>query len=972
MRYRYIVGIIFFDDRRQHQRARFRFRMGATFLLCNMALSPGKPFEYSDLAGLGSIPASVNYDMTHFYDVSPMYNDASGNPWGHRVMTGVAIVGAGIGYHVGDVVSLGYGSAFEIGVVDSSGGVIGVRVISAGVGAFSDPASVSGASGGSGSGLMLSANFTQYGPTAGFSFGDFNLSAGAVTSLFIANGGIGYTAGDVVSPALILPGWAVTVSTVDVSGKIQTINVTPGVQPSTVPISIASFPVTGGTGHGAKLGGRFTQGQRPIWLSELNRLRGSLESTLAQHLVASDPNLSFSGPWPVGGPSMSYNDLNFYYADTGNVETVTLSGICGVSSFGKFSVTGAQIGYFGGAAGGAGSLSYSSPHAPGAAYITQQEASIIIGGNSPVHLTGDFYFCFAALKGFTVDVLANPYIGIINCSTPYNETDPSPLVSVDSSLWIGGNSFEIFFLPSNGYELGVIDCGYVYVVSHIDQVVAPGRYTVKVTGGIGGGDSTFFTGGSSGSFRPPYRTITISPKAVLGLSSMTDGLHGGPYRGILSSGIVTGLPAGPTISTTFSGRNSYPGIHNSKQIWQVPVSADYSAGFFNVRKMPVNNWNVAPFPAPVFGPETIIPAFSAGFSTSTPGLWTAKCPAISNLNLATCEQMPWNLIRTSGVGPNYASRANPMLLGDKAWSSPPHLDQLSNSYVQGTVEAQMEPPQWLASRYFSIGFTIQDSNGNFQKVSTAGVSGTIVPGASGSTSSWSTSVGGNTTDGGIIWQCAYKPKLSITPAQHRLTDIPRYPAFWLSETLPTMLPPTSTSGLTIFGANNQWQRNRYGGSTGSSYDAGWQQDNQAYGWWIFRVALNRMKTVVRTLPAVTPGGNIIGAGDGGVGAGDDGSSGIGAGGSAGAPSSSGGGEVAVTIGCIRNGGFVAFGTYTTGQTIQVLWPIFTSDALAYTCSERVDVQAVAIAGNVSTGAGVTKPICAAFINDTLKLQNLIN
>jgi len=70
---------------------------------------------------------------------------------------------------------------------------------------------------------------------------------------------------------------------------------------------------------------------------------------------------------------------------------------------------------------------------------------------------------------------------------------------------------------------------------------------------------------------------------------------------------------------------------------------------------------------------------------------------------------------------------------------------------------------------------------------------------------------------------------------------------------------------------------------------------------------------------------------------------------------------------MRNGSFVAFGTYNTGQKINVLWPIFTSDALVYQCSERVDVQALAIQ-NVSQAWDVSHPLCAAHINDTIALM----
>jgi hypothetical protein len=103
----------------------------------------------------------------------------------------------------------------------------------------------------------------------------------------------------------------------------------------------------------------------------------------------------------------------------------------------------------------------------------------------------------------------------------------------------------------------------------------------------------------------------------------------------------------------------------------------------------------------------------------------------------------------------------------------------------------------------------------------------------------------------------------------------------------------------------------------------------AYGWWIYSVSINR---IVENAPSI-----------------------------------------AVTIGCTRNGVFTAFGTYATGQTVKVLWPVFTSDALVYQASERVDIQALAIAsGNsVATGATVVSPVCAANFTDTMALLGLV-
>jgi hypothetical protein len=235
---------------------------------------------------------------------------------------------------------------------------------------------------------------------------------------------------------------------------------------------------------------------------------------------------------------------------------------------------------------------------------------------------------------------------------------------------------------------------------------------------------------------------------------------------------------------------------------------------------------------------------------------------------------------------------------------------------------------WVHGTAYAQNATVIDSNGRTQQCTTPGTSGTSTP-------IWSSSLGGTTSDGSCVWTLIL-----------------------LSSDLAWLKPPTTAneSEKTIWGCGNQWQRNTYSNHN-PFYNVGFQQDNMAKGWWIYSISLNRTKFEVYD-PALTGIGQV------GFGAGST-TPGIG-----GSPQ-----EVFVTIGCIRNNAFVAFGTFQTGQTYQVLWPIFTSDALVYQCSERIDLQAVAIG---TGGAGVTTgttansyPICAAFVSDVTALLNLI-
>ena len=296
-----------------------------------------------------------------------------------------------------------------------------------------------------------------------------------------------------------------------------------------------------------------------------------------------------------------------------------------------------------------------------------------------------------------------------------------------------------------------------------------------------------------------------------------------------------------------------------------------------------------PTPVPavcVFGP-----AISTNLTFSEPvyGYWVGTTQPISSLNLVSETQMPWNLTRTRRGGsievPNNI-QVNPMLIGDQGnFVSPNNTPVQSNSYVQTTpVEKQNEPPAWLAGVEFTVGFTIQDSNGNWQQCSTAGVSGPAAP-------AWATIIGEITNDGGsptgnpafptIVggadWQLIYKPKFSVTPATHRMVDIPRYPFYWNSETITKLKPPTSSSGLTVWGAYDQWQPTNMNGP--GSYDAGWQcmfpgtrtgftttpadTRGQAFGWWIYSVSVNRTSQF-ETMGRQPVASSIVGAGDTGA------------------------------------------------------------------------------------------------------------
>ncbi len=571
----------------------------------------------------------------------------------------------------------------------------------------------------------------------------------------------------------------------------------------------------------------------PRWLTELNRLRGNLNS-----LVFPFVESNVSGPWPVTGYTNTFqaNVANciFYYPDNGIAQSVTISAACLDFYFDEYISDVLAGSYFN---------TYSS--------FTSQ---IVVGGDKTISLTGEL--------DLTIDETGGPVSIVVTSTLP-------------------GTNF-VFFTSGGGQT--------VYQSIWTAQAVTPGTYTIQIV--ITNGTSHYpflgFTLGGS----PLVHQMTVSYTETA--SAAAAAIHGTlPVRKII-------CPQGA------------PGVF-PYGIWGQIVNEPFTTRQVIYTATAPNGWIIFWTSSP-----PILTATCNGF-------FTANTPAISNLNTANPPQMPWNLQQTKAItgGGGATFQEIPMLLGNL---DPGSLGA-SNSYVNTTVvEQQSEPPVWQGSTWFSLGFTILDSNGNFQKVSTAGRSGVGAP-------VWATS--GITADGATLrWTFEMTPSPSLFPAVHRPLSVPRYPFYWYSETIARLKPPTTTAETekTIWGCGNQWNQ--------------WHVGNHALGWFIYSVSLNRIGSHV-------VGGAIIRTQD-----------------AAGNPQ-----EVAVTVGCMRSGVFVAFGTYNTGQTIQVLWPIFTTDALVYQCAERVDIQAVAIA---SGGIGVTRgvsaagyPVCAAFVSDVTALLGLI-
>ena len=894
-------------------------------------IAPGNKLALTDLQAVATTAngaTSSTFDLTHFKDVSPMFLDLSGNNYGYRNCHAFLLTAGGSGYHAGDQVKLGTTLTFTVVTVTASGAVLGLIVTGnspiapGGTGgsggtwpSANDPSPGTLTTGsGSGSGAAITFSVQQVGPTANYSFPDYS-PVGTVTGLVVTAGGTGYSVSDSLTLAE-LPGWSATVATVS-SGVITSITFTASSSPSPLPTTIAAMSAIGGHGTGAKLGGQFIVPQRPQWLTELNRLRTNLWNVLAQETnFFSSTSSAISGPWPIPGPSPSCRNQVFWFPDTGSSVSIPITVDVGDLQAGCVTdVTYTSTSTF---PGGGGTYTGYGSDGGTASWILYGggptghiQFGLIVGGGTSIALNGYFYVVCEFIQGGTT-------VQTATSSTFTPDMSPTNLLTIASTL--GGATIFMEPTPRPGYgAAGTLGAVTQYFILIPVSSVSPGSYLVTIDPPSIPTQTSVTTGSG------PTAVTTIYVPSVCGASyQMTNCVS---YAAQAGTGYF--LPSGQLVATrTDSTASLAPGIDNAKNIYTIPLSADSNGnndmiGYLTwgtktpevivAATPPTLGWS---YTAPTYF-STAVPVWMAWtIGTLPPGLWTGDCQPISSLNLATEAMMPWNLLRTRSGATSANPTANPMLLGDQApgWAS---SGQIAGTYNQSLpVEQQQEPPAWAASTYFPVGFAIIDTHGNLQQCTVAGQTGSSTP-------TWPTSpLLVTVTDGAATWKLVAIWSGSFVPAQHRVPNLPRYPVYWQSETLAKLEPPTGTSGLTIWGANNQWQRNGFSGG----HDPGWQQDNQALGWWIYSVSVNR----------INPGG-----------------------------------QIPVTIGCMRSGSFVAFATLNTGTTNQVLWPVFTSDALVYQCTARVDIQALALAGSVTSGTTVSAPMCAAFLADVEALLGLV-
>lgn len=782
------------------------------------------------------------------------------------------------------------------------------------------------------------------------------------------------------------------------------------------------------------------------WQSCYQRLRDAVKEAVDDPFLGlSAWKQAISGSWPCQNPNIDYQDLEFYFADTGSSENVVITGEGIVQAVGTASQVQTELPI---------ALDSSGPNlfpqddtTPGAnpdivdalagppgqynfIYNPATEITIVIGGTVPITVNAQFEIQVGAFRGLSVREDGSGPDGLLNTTFTQDGTDPLSLLTVDTSEWISGATFSTSFGGWNAF-LGSGDfsvyAGTISVVCTLSGTVSPGTYKVKLTSSgnpnnRASGTLTFTDNGDG--------TETISGDNTWAYDTFLNVDNG---MTIANGRDIHGSLINATISYTATGGTEVPGIHDTKKVFKIALpefdaslipsglyvgatlyrNNDPSQTFpFTLDQIgtysaaqPYRITETSPYTVILDGVTSSVPGIDfsfarqtvqngirfSTFTPSTTGFWFGKTPPVSSLGLRPYDKMPWNIFPTTQVGtgagtavpnqflgysPPYihgtnvdgspASQAyvndgpawiptsanNEMLPWPKRWKPnvtyPANysiMDSFGNlqtcdggrsgstepMWTQNLGDTIREPdfigthrqpgalwrltkilrhvPTILRNSKYGLGDTEYDDNGNLQTVTTAGTTAILTP-------TWNITLSGTTTDGTVVWTLTniYEP---INPAVAKITPVV-YPSFWQNPAAGQTDPPPilvnspqDSGGHFIFSFAPQ-------------------------GWWIYRVALNRIPQIKTTAkPPSDP--------------------------------------ISVTLGCIRNGAFVAFGTYNSGQIIDAYWPIFTNTALCYRASERIDVQAaIVICGlGYGTWGNVDYPFAATYLNDIETVLNLL-
>jgi hypothetical protein len=166
---------------------------------------------------------------------------------------------------------------------------------------------------------------------------------------------------------------------------------------------------------------------------------------------------------------------------------------------------------------------------------------------------------------------------------------------------------------------------------------------------------------------------------------------------------------------------------------------------------------------------------TSGEMVSIVGFGTGNTPAAAGDTALGANPAYYNAVGTITIGPNGGVAAGTVqfayqLLTTDYAANPLTIQEMG---LFGNTGAIVLPsavgtanPNWQASHAYSVGNLIVDSNSNIQRCTTAGTSG-------GSAPSWSSTIGGTTTDAGAGWTCVARHGVPVPIIAHVI--VPSFP-----------------------------------------------------------------------------------------------------------------------------------------------------------------------------------------------------
>ncbi len=745
------------------------------------------------------------------------------------------------------------------------------------------------------------------------------------------------------------------------------------------------------------------------WQSCLQRLRDAvnegasdLNNGVRQH------DKMVSGPWPCGLPDVNYRNVEFYFADTGGVVTVSLSGSktgtagtvgqeVAVPANGTFTLaqthlplpnsdgtTGNRFPVTNTDTGDGEATTATTDGQPFFEYTNTSEIKIAIGGTEPIQINATLQVGSGIIQGLVArdSFTDGNYDGFT--ITP-DATDPTGLVTVDTSGFLPGQTFT----PS-------IQSGNLLLTCVVNGTFNPGIYTVRFSSARGpnnrasgvetvGGSApnSGFNEWAFDTFAPAPLLMTLSGSAGWSSTDAVEvpGVHdtkrvlkisAPPYNQI--SGLPSGLWVGEAYYKLTNPQPSDPNtpfVGGQQTFYQIPDTGN---------------------PTPLtFVLLDYLDTFGLAYSATTDGYWTAITPPVRSLGLIPFDKMPWNILPVTSAGDaainNFLKYIPPYKNGegfDGITANPAYGFGDGPAWAPGSNsnEELPWPKKWKPRVHYPSGYGIQDANGNLQQCIASGRSDAHEP-------AWPSTEGAVTqeptqtglpahTEPGARWNCVkvFPKKMTINRNQAYALDAVGWDDNGNRQKV-------TTAGTTDADAP-MWSKS-VGGVTADG----------TVQWTLIRVQ-QIAPAVAHLTPTLFPvyWQNPVAPQTDPI---PDLSNGIIINGqhpyefdprgwfigrvslnripqtkSTDKPPSD---PIQVNLGCIRNGAFVSFGIYQTDTQFMAFWPVFTKNTpICYQSAERIDVQASVLTCGLAyaTWGAVDFPYAAAYVTDVQAVAGLLH